>query len=259
MTPFISAQAWWRFAINAVRLEIRSQQGGWSWKDIERHRDDRKAYIVAYKEAKFLKNADSQEVVDDLERTLSLNDVLLNRALALAEYRREHPGFFPSFLLLFEFHNFFFFFHYFSSPEFKERSSWSLRGWFGGSSSQEQKGLPVSTIALSEEEKEALFRLTNFSESSTQEATLFSKEYEQTVLGFIIESTTLKFKEVMAPTNEEEESRGGKFSPIMEISLSQLNVTYREVFFLFSFFLLLLSVQLLLLFSEVNHLKSGQA
>eukprot|EP01113_Clastostelium_recurvatum_P018490 TRINITY_DN217_c0_g3_i2.p1 TRINITY_DN217_c0_g3~~TRINITY_DN217_c0_g3_i2.p1 ORF type:complete len:4071 (-),score=1079.60 TRINITY_DN217_c0_g3_i2:73-12285(-) len=86
----VDPRAWWRFAGEAIIHEMRKMRGYVSWSDIERRRSDRRAYVKMFKDKLRgqIKMVEA-DLLDELEKRLSYEDVVFFRAIAERELRDE--------------------------------------------------------------------------------------------------------------------------------------------------------------------------
>jgi len=146
VTTRVDAKAWWRFAIKAFLSEIAWKNRTWTWEYFQHRRNDRRVYISLWKEAKLNGDRQAARTIDDLDRVLSLHDILLYRALASREFDLEHP-------------------------DFVVKSFWSPRTWLRRNTSQlpeEERWArvtPPANVAYQREEKEYLAMLMDFPNS----------------------------------------------------------------------------------------------
>ncbi|XP_061878990.1 intermembrane lipid transfer protein VPS13C isoform X1 [Entelurus aequoreus] len=93
-----NAKVWWRYAFNSIlEVHIRHTSRMWSWSNIRHHRENVKAYKLAYK-TKVLSqnklNADTERHIQDLEKVLDVFSITLARQQAQMEVVRsgQKPG-----------------------------------------------------------------------------------------------------------------------------------------------------------------------
>lgn len=91
MPNFVSLISFrWVYAIRAVSSEISAKNEKWTWAYIQQRSTDRQAYIELYKKKRQDKMSnDDKKSLENLERKLSYEDLLLYRKLANAAFNRE--------------------------------------------------------------------------------------------------------------------------------------------------------------------------
>jgi len=101
LLPRVAPKIWWVYVFRAISSEIHARNQKWTWAYIKQRSIDRNDYIELYKKKRNDKMS-SKEVkqLEDLEKKLPYEDILLYRKLANAAFNREkqkaHAGGFLS-------------------------------------------------------------------------------------------------------------------------------------------------------------------
>ncbi|KAJ3052099.1 hypothetical protein HK097_006900 [Rhizophlyctis rosea] len=91
ITPMIDPRAWFQYAGTCVLSEIHEKHRRWSWGHFAERRDDRRQYVKLYVESKrgTMMPPEDKEELDDLERKLAVEDILLYRSMAMTQLKKE--------------------------------------------------------------------------------------------------------------------------------------------------------------------------
>lgn len=93
--PSKAPKEWLRFAGDSVLREIHEKHHRWTWEHFKQRRDDRLAYIAAFKRtATNAAELEDPQKIKDLELKLSYQDIRFYRSIARSELRKEkalHP------------------------------------------------------------------------------------------------------------------------------------------------------------------------
>ncbi|GCC33396.1 hypothetical protein chiPu_0011865, partial [Chiloscyllium punctatum] len=178
-----NASKWWKYAITGIlQVHVRRRYRMWSWGNIKSHRQNLKAYKVAYKN-KLTQTKLSEEVLkqlQNLEKSLDIFNITLARQQAHVEVIRSG--------------------HKMLGKKGSEKQSggW-FRGFWGRKESkkkgeEEDKSVPESINDLmTAEEKTKLYTAIGYSESS-HNLTL-PKEYVANVISFKLVATSITIRE----------------------------------------------------------------
>ncbi|GCB63984.1 hypothetical protein scyTo_0011691, partial [Scyliorhinus torazame] len=178
-----NAQKWWQYVITGVlEVHVRRKYRMWSWGNIRSHRQNLKAYKVAYK-SKLTQTKLSEEVLKQLqilEKSLDIFNITLARQQAHVEVIRSGHK-----MLV------------------KKGSEKQSGGWFSGlwgrkdskkKGEEEDKSVPESINDLmTAEEKTKLYTAIGYSGSS-HNLTL-PKEYVANVISFKLVTTSITIRE----------------------------------------------------------------
>ncbi|XP_069759027.1 intermembrane lipid transfer protein VPS13C isoform X1 [Narcine bancroftii] len=177
-----NASKWWKYAITGIlEVHLRRKYRMWSWDHIKRHRQNLKAYKIAYKN-KLTQTKHSEELLKQLqvlEKSLDIFNITLARQQAHVEVIRSG--------------------HKMLSKKSREKQS---GGWFSGlwgrkeskKSEDEDKSVPESiNDLLTTEEKTKLYTAIGYSESSHN--LILPKEYVAHVISFKLVTTSITIRE----------------------------------------------------------------
>ncbi|XP_078056333.1 intermembrane lipid transfer protein VPS13C isoform X4 [Mustelus asterias] len=178
-----NATKWWQYAIAGIlQVHVRRKCRMWSWENIKSHRQNLKAYKVAYK-SKLTQTKLPEEVLKQLqilEKSLDIFNITLARQQAHVEVIRSG--------------------HKMLGKKGSEKQS---GGWFSGlwgrkeskkKGEEEDKSVPESINDLmTAEEKTKLYTAIGYSESS-HNLTL-PKEYVANVISFKLVTTSITIRE----------------------------------------------------------------
>ncbi|XP_053320973.1 intermembrane lipid transfer protein VPS13C isoform X2 [Spea bombifrons] len=177
---------WWVYAITSIlEVHVRKRNRVWSWKNIEEHRTNLKAYKNAYK-SKLTQSKPPEDLIKELqnrEKTLDVLNIVLAREQAQAEVIRSGQKLLAK-----------------KSSQSGEKKS---GGWFGSfwgkkeavkKEDSDELSVPekIDDI-MSPEEKSKLFTAIGYSESSYN--LTLPKTYVAHVLGFKLLSTSITIRE----------------------------------------------------------------
>jgi vacuolar protein sorting-associated protein 13A/C len=215
-SPSKNPRAWWNYAIEAVRNDVRQKNERWTWEWIHQRKVDRNRYLEVFKKKqlegeKKLSSAEKDSLAE-LEGRLSYDDIILYRKLANAAVQRE-------------------------KKLEKERldaekaaggggvTGW-ISSWWGGGKPQTPTKAPAGEQpekpSISKEEEQALamkeiYSAIGFDETATSSATketVLPKEYVKTSIEF-------KMKRALVELTEET----GKRARIIVLNLNSFSVT----------------------------------
>eukprot|EP01122_Echinamoeba_exundans_P003714 TRINITY_DN1378_c0_g1_i1.p1 TRINITY_DN1378_c0_g1~~TRINITY_DN1378_c0_g1_i1.p1 ORF type:complete len:3355 (-),score=763.88 TRINITY_DN1378_c0_g1_i1:110-10174(-) len=214
-TPSKNPRAWWNYAIEAVRNDVRQKNERWTWEWIHQRKVDRNQYLEVFKKKqlqgeKKLSTAEKDSLAE-LESRLSYDDIILYRKLANAAVQRE-------------------------KKLEKERlaaekaaggggvTGW-ISSWWGGGKPQTPTKAPTGEQdkpSLSKEEEQALamkeiYSAIGFDETAASSAAkepILPKEYVKTSIEF-------KMKRALVELTEET----GKRARLLVLNLNSFSVT----------------------------------
>ncbi|XP_067829405.1 intermembrane lipid transfer protein VPS13C isoform X2 [Heptranchias perlo] len=178
-----NASKWWEYAITGIlEVHLRRKYRMWSWANIKSHRQNLKAYKIAYK-SKLTQTKPSEEILKQLqilEKSLDIFNITLARQQAHVEVIRSG--------------------HKMLGKKGGEKQS---GGWFSGlwgrkeskkKGEEEDKSVPESINDLmTAEEKTKLYTAIGYSESS-HNLTL-PKQYVANVISFKLVTTSITIRE----------------------------------------------------------------
>lgn len=81
-TPYKgNAKVWWKFAIDAVMMDVRRNSDNWRWSHMIEHRNKLKEYAILYKQQKESKkpSADIVNACEELEKKMDVLNIVLIR------------------------------------------------------------------------------------------------------------------------------------------------------------------------------------
>lgn len=148
---------WFAYAAQSVVNEIHEKNYKWSWDHFRTRRDQRKAYIRLWKQ-KLLKCAlplDEEKEFGALEEILSYEDIKFYRSLTRAEIRKENLVAPPP------------------QPQPTAASSGWFSSWWGGGAQNGEASTQATeddgglNLALSEEQRKALYETIDYNENQT--------------------------------------------------------------------------------------------
>lgn len=91
-----NGKEWFKYAANSVLNEIHEKNYNWSWEFLKKRRDNRKSYVVLWKEklqlsdiSQKFNNKEKDEEFERLQAELSYDDIKFFRSLAKSELRKE--------------------------------------------------------------------------------------------------------------------------------------------------------------------------
>ncbi|XP_032870852.1 vacuolar protein sorting-associated protein 13C isoform X2 [Amblyraja radiata] len=177
-----NAGTWWKYVVTGIlEVHLRRKYRMWSWDHIKRHRQNLKAYKVAYKN-KLTQTKPSEELLKQLqvlEKSLDIFNITLARQQAHVEVIRSG--------------------HKMLGKKGKEKQS---GGWFSSlwgkkeskKDEDEDKSVPESiNDLLTTEEKTKLYTAIGYSESSHN--LILPKEYVAHVMSFKLVTTSITIRE----------------------------------------------------------------
>ncbi|KAI8823370.1 uncharacterized protein EV422DRAFT_352091 [Fimicolochytrium jonesii] len=90
ITPALDPIAWFKFAGTSVLSDIQERNRRWTWAYMSERRDDRRQYIKLYsKQKEGPLTPEELSILQELERKLSFDDIMLFRSMALTEMRKS--------------------------------------------------------------------------------------------------------------------------------------------------------------------------
>lgn len=162
VSPSEDPKAWFKYAAECVLNEIHEKNYKWSWDHFAKRRDERKDYIKLWKlklEKKL--NEDEQKQLQNLEQTLSFDDIKLYRSLARNELRKE-----GSKAKLYDTES--------AEKNEQQRKGW-FSGWWGGGNTTTQEDEQQKTmgadgehidLSLTDDQRKTLYDTIDYDEEA---------------------------------------------------------------------------------------------
>ncbi|KAJ3291062.1 hypothetical protein HK104_006345 [Borealophlyctis nickersoniae] len=90
ITPMLDPMAWFKYAGTSILSDIHERNRKWTWDFFARRRDDRNQYVASYKDLqRGTISPEEHEVLKELERKLSYEDIRFYRSIAKSQLRKE--------------------------------------------------------------------------------------------------------------------------------------------------------------------------
>jgi len=160
--PSEDPKAWFKYAAECVLNEIHEKNSKWSWDHFAKRRDERKEYIQLWKlklEKKI--GEDEQKQLQNLEETLSFDDIKLYRSLARNELRKEGSN-----AKLYDTDS--------AEKGEQQKKGW-FSGWWGGGNATSQKDEQQKTmgadgehidLSLTDDQRKTLYDTIDYDEEA---------------------------------------------------------------------------------------------
>ncbi|KAI7863890.1 hypothetical protein BDF14DRAFT_1998124 [Spinellus fusiger] len=149
-TPKTNPRAYIRFAGQAVLADIHDRNYRWSWEHFRKRRDERLAYVELYIDfKKNIADTNQLEVLEELERDLSFEDIRFYRSIAKSKLRRDK-------VKLEE-----------ENKRISAQNKGWLSSWWNGSSKQSHTEEDESLV-MSAEQKQELYDAIEYNEDTVK-------------------------------------------------------------------------------------------
>lgn len=135
-------KAWFRYSIQSILNEIHEKNQKWSWEYFKKRRDQRKLYIILYKQ-----RLTEREELEKLEDVLTFEEIKFYRSIARTQLREEKPKQIEA------------------PPAAEQKAGWFSYVWGTAPPAESDLESSESDLKLTEDQRKALYEAIEYDES----------------------------------------------------------------------------------------------